>query len=51
TYDLQSARPRGRNELIRIFNSGRGRLYVYKQPTLNPDYDMYNNDTAQNKQK
>ncbi len=49
TYDLQSARPRGRNELIRIFNSGRGRLYVYKQPTLNPDYDLYGNDTqAQN---
>jgi hypothetical protein len=40
-YVLESARPRGRNELIRIFNSGRGRLYVYKNHTQNPDYDLY----------
>lgn len=51
TYSLKSARPRGRNELIRIFNSGRGRLYVYKQTNLNPDYDLYGSDTTQNKDK
>lgn len=49
TYDLGSARTRGRNELIRIFNSGRGRLYTYPSKELNPDYDLYNNDTTQNK--
>ncbi len=42
SYELESARPRGRNELIRIFNSGRGRLYVYKNSSQNPDYDLYN---------
>lgn len=40
-YKLDSARPRGRNELIRIFNSGRGRLYVYPTAKDNPDYDLY----------
>ena len=40
-YELESARERGRNELIRIMNSGRGRLYVYPNSTKNPDYDLY----------
>jgi hypothetical protein len=34
---LSSARPRGRDELERIFNAGRGRIYVYKHPDNNPD--------------
>lgn len=41
TYKLSSARPRGRQELIRIMNSGRGRLYVYPTAKDNPDYDLY----------
>jgi hypothetical protein len=35
---LASARERGRNELERIFNAGRGRVYVYKKTSDNPDY-------------
>jgi hypothetical protein len=41
TYTLTTARERGRNELIRIFNNGRGRLYVYPTAKHNPDYDLY----------
>jgi len=41
TYRLKSARERGRNELVRIMNSGRGRTYVYPEASDNPDYDMY----------
>jgi hypothetical protein len=40
-YTLDTARERGKNEIIRIFNSGRGRLYVYPQAKDNPDYDLY----------
>jgi len=40
-YTLESARSRGRQELIRIMNSGRGRLYVYPKSKDNPDYDLY----------
>lgn len=40
-YTLTSARPRGRQELSRIFNSGRGRYYVYPNAKQNPDFDQY----------
>jgi hypothetical protein len=40
-YELFSARSRGRDELERIFNAGRGRVYVYEDWKLNPDYDKY----------
>ena len=40
-YELESARERGRESLIRIMNSGRGRLYVYPDSSKNPDYDLY----------
>lgn len=40
-YSLTSARERGRQELIRIFNSGRGRFYVYPNASDNPDHDLY----------
>ena len=45
TYSLGTARPRGRDELNRIFNSGRGRVYVYPEAKYNPDYDLYTSDT------
>jgi hypothetical protein len=32
----------GRDELERIFNSGRGRVYVYSSPLLQSDYFNYN---------
>jgi hypothetical protein len=35
--NLTSARARGRDELERIFNSGRGRFYVYTKQNQNPD--------------
>lgn len=41
TYTLTAARTRGRDEINRIFNAGRGRVYVYKEPKNNPDYNMY----------
>lgn len=44
TYTLKSARHRGRNELERIFNAGRGRVYVYEDWRMNPDYDQYISD-------
>ncbi len=40
-YTLKSARQRGRNEISRIFNAGRGRLYVYSTFDKNSDYDQY----------
>jgi hypothetical protein len=49
TYSLKSARPRGRDELNRIFNAGRGRVYVYENAKLNPDYDLYSSDTSKSK--
>lgn len=45
-YSLVSARERGRDELTRIFNAGRGRVYVYKDPTKNPDYDIFGDEFA-----
>lgn len=44
-YTLQAARSRGLYELQRIFNTGRGRLYVYKDYTDNPDYFKTINNT------
>lgn len=41
TYTLECARSRGRDELERIFNAGRGRIYVYEDWEMNPDYDQY----------
>lgn len=38
---LKSARERGRNEIERIFNAGRGRFYVYAKPSDNPDYHLH----------
>lgn len=46
TYKLNSARPRGRDELNRIFNAGRGRVYVYPKAKDNPDYDLYSNGNS-----
>ena len=40
-YDLRSSRTRGRQEISRIFNAGRGRLYVYPNAKNNPDFDLY----------
>ena len=40
-YELKSSRTRGRQEISRIFNAGRGRTYVYPQPKNNPDFDLY----------
>ncbi len=40
TISLESARERGRDELTRIFNSGRGRIYTYPKVSDNPDYDL-----------
>lgn len=40
-YSVSSARTRGRQEIARIFNSGKGRLYVYPNAKDNPDYNMY----------
>jgi hypothetical protein len=37
TVGLTSARPRGRDEIERIFNAGRGRIYVYPNPSENID--------------
>jgi hypothetical protein len=37
TISLTSARERGRDELEKIFNSGRGRFYVYNKQHQNPD--------------
>jgi hypothetical protein len=49
TYDLISARPRGRQELETIFNAGRGRIYTYKQASDNPDYNKFiGKDNPQN---
>ena len=40
-YDLESARERGRDELERVFNCGRGRIYTYNKASNNPDYGIY----------
>jgi hypothetical protein len=37
TIELKSARQRGRDELERIFNAGRGRVYIYAKPNQNID--------------
>ncbi len=41
TYTLTQARPRGRQEIMRIFNGGRGRVYTYKATKDNPDYGIF----------
>jgi hypothetical protein len=41
TYTLTMNRPRGRQELMRIFNAGRGRVYTYKKADDNKDYGIY----------
>ena len=41
TYTLDMNRPRGRQELMRIFNAGRGRVYTYKKADDNKDYGIY----------
>jgi hypothetical protein len=41
TYTLSQARPRGRQEIMRIFNGGRGRIYTYKATKDNPDYGIF----------
>lgn len=41
TYSLESARERGRDEIERIFNAGRGRVYTYSKPSNNSDYNIY----------
>jgi hypothetical protein len=46
SYNLESARERGRDELNRIFNAGRGRVYVYPNAIANPDYDLYSNGNS-----
>lgn len=48
-FTLESAKPRGRNDIERIFNSGRGRVYIYSDWRSNPDYDQYT--TTDNKSK
>lgn len=45
-YTLKSARTRGRDELSRIFNAGRGRVYVYDKSINNPDYDLYDEGSS-----
>lgn len=49
TIALSTARDRGRNELEKIFNAGRGRVYVYQQPAENPDYSL--EEPSKNKTK
>lgn len=41
TINLKSARDRGRQELEKIFNAGRGRFYVYPNKESNPDFYFY----------
>lgn len=43
TVSLESARSRGAQELERIFNAGRGRIYVYPAKVMNPDYSIGEN--------
>lgn len=40
-YTLGLSRSRGRQELAKILNSGRGRLYVYPNAKDNPDFNIY----------
>lgn len=40
-YTLESARERGRDGLSQILNTGRGRVYTYKDYRNNPDYYRY----------
>jgi hypothetical protein len=40
-YILGFARNRGRQELAKILNSGRGRTYVYPKAKDNPDFNIY----------
>lgn len=41
TYNLVQARSRGRQEIMKIFNGGRGRVYTYKAAKDNPDYGIF----------
>lgn len=41
SYSLKQARPRGRQEIMKIFNGGRGRVYTYKAAKDNPDYGIF----------
>lgn len=49
SVNLKSARERGRNEIERIFNAGRGRFYVYANPSDNPDYHLLKIDPTPKK--
>lgn len=40
-YTLGLSRNRGRQELAKILNGGRGRLYVYPKAKDNPDFNIY----------
>jgi len=40
-YTLGLSRSRGRQELAKILNGGRGRLYVYPKAKDNPDFNIY----------
>ncbi len=41
SYNLEQARTRGRQEIMKIFNGGRGRIYTYKATKDNPDYGIF----------
>lgn len=41
TYNLVQARSRGRQEIMKMFNGGRGRVYTYKAAKDNPDYGIF----------
>jgi hypothetical protein len=45
---VESARTRGAQELERIFNAGRGRIYAYPTPEDNPDYYLDQNSAKIN---
>lgn len=45
-YEIESSRERGAQELQRIFNAGRGRVYVYKNYKDNPDYYKYDDNAV-----
>ena len=48
-YQLSTARERGRDEIERIFNSGKGRVYTYLNPSNNTDYGITDYTTDSNK--
>lgn len=45
-YELETTRERGSQEIQRIFNAGRGRVYVYEDYRSNPDYYKYDDKTT-----